>query len=244
VESAVRTVVHPREVDPSEPGGADVRVTFGRHNGCERLEQRVISVRGRYDEPALDGRQVVLYVASGLGSLVVDGEEHPLEPDAGAFVAPGESFALVAAAGELNVVAVYTPADGAPPDDRRKIVVRFGEQPELDASEERSFRLLVGEAAGCADVTQFVGIVQPSKAPFHSHPYDEVGYIIEGEGVAHVDGVATPLTSGSCFHLAPGQVHCIENTGPGAMRILGVFHPAGSPANRAYPDNNHADRAS
>jgi hypothetical protein len=29
-------------------------------------------------------------------------------------------------------------------------------------------------------------------------------------------------------------VHCIENTGPGVMRILGVFHPSGDPASRAY----------
>jgi oxalate decarboxylase/phosphoglucose isomerase-like protein (cupin superfamily) len=32
-------------------------------------------------------------------------------------------------------------------------------------------------------------------------------------------------------------VHCVENSGAGPMRILGVFHPSGSPANRAYPDN-------
>ena len=31
-------------------------------------------------------------------------------------------------------------------------------------------------------MTQFIGIVQPSKAPFHSHPYEELGYIVEGEG--------------------------------------------------------------
>ena len=29
----------------------------------------------------------------------------------------------------------------------------------------------------------------------------------------------------------------IENAGPGPMRILGVFHPSDSPANRVYQDN-------
>jgi mannose-6-phosphate isomerase-like protein (cupin superfamily) len=67
-------------------------------------------------------------------------------------------------------------------------------------------------------------------APFHSHPYDEVGYIVEGEGVAHIDGERTPLRAGSCFHLAPRQSHCIENSGSCPMRILGVFYPSGSPA--------------
>jgi quercetin dioxygenase-like cupin family protein len=46
-----------------------------------------------------------------------------------------------------------------------------------------------------------------------------------------------PLQVGSCFHLPPDEVHCIENTGSGAMHILGVFHPSGSPAERSYADN-------
>jgi oxalate decarboxylase/phosphoglucose isomerase-like protein (cupin superfamily) len=33
-------------------------------------------------------------------------------------------------------------------------------------------------------------------------------------------------------------VHCIENTGPGTMRILGVFHPSGDPASRVYEDTS------
>ena len=119
----------------------------------------------------------------------------------------------------------------------RKITVRFQDQPELEASEERQYRYLINEDAGCRDVTQFLGIVQPSKAPFHSHPYDELGYIVTGEGIAHVGGHSVPLRPGSCFHLAPEQVHCIENVGPGPMHILGVFHPSSSPANRLYEDN-------
>ena len=110
------------------------------------------------------------------------------------------------------------------------MTVRFEEQPELPASPERTFRYLVNEDAGCFDVTQFLGLVQPSKAPMHSHPYDEVGYIVEGEGIAYIDGDETPLRTGSCFHLAPRQAHCIENSGTAPMRILGVFHPSGSPA--------------
>ena len=88
------------------------------------------------------------------------------------------------------------------------------------------------------DATQFVGIVEPCRAPDHSHSYDEVGYIVEGEGFAHIGDESMPLRAGSCFHLPPEQVHCIENSGPGVMRILGVFHPSGDPASRAYEDNS------
>jgi mannose-6-phosphate isomerase-like protein (cupin superfamily) len=98
----------------------------------------------------------------------------------------------------------------------------------------RSFRYLVNQDAGCREMTQFVGVVEPFRAPDHSHTYDEVGYILEGHGYAHVDGESIPIGPGSCFHLPPEKVHCIENSGPGPMRILGVFHPSGDPASRSY----------
>jgi mannose-6-phosphate isomerase-like protein (cupin superfamily) len=98
----------------------------------------------------------------------------------------------------------------------------------------RTFRSLVNQDAGCREVTQFLGIVEPFRAPDHSHAYDEVGYIVEGQGYAHVGVLSIPLSPGSCFHLPPHEVHCIENAGPGVMRILGVFHPSGDPASRSY----------
>jgi mannose-6-phosphate isomerase-like protein (cupin superfamily) len=234
-------VVDEAGVEPIRDAGdtASVRVTFDSSNGSERLEQRVVRyLPGRSRERRLEGRQEVLYVASGKGALHLDGERHALEPDMGIFIAPGESYAIEnVGAEELLVVAVAAPEDPAEAAGRRRVTVRFQDQPELEASSERTYRYLVNEDAGCFDVTQFLGIVQPSKAPLHSHPYDEVGYIVEGEGLAHVGGHTAPLRAGSCFHLPPGEVHCIENNGTAPMRIMGVFHPSGSPANRSY-DNN------
>ena len=37
-----------------------------------------------------------------------------------------------------------------------------------------------------------------------------------------------------------GLVHGLENIGPGEMRVLGVFRPAGSPAEAYYPDGTKA----
>jgi mannose-6-phosphate isomerase-like protein (cupin superfamily) len=231
-------VVHPDDVTASRKGGdtAETRVTFDRSNGCELLEQRVIRFHpGRSLERSLERRQEVLYVVSGRGELELDGGRHRLEPDTGVFIAPGETYAIENPGPEpLEVVSVVAPEDRAAASGERRVTVRFDEQPELSASGERTFRYLVDEEAGCFDVTQFVGIVQPSKAPFHSHTYDEVGYIVEGEGFAHVDGRSIGLRPGSCFHLTPGQEHCIENSGRTAMRILGVFHPSGDPASRQY----------
>jgi hypothetical protein len=35
-------------------------------------------------------------------------------------------------------------------------------------------------------------------------------------------------------------VHCLANTGESEMRVLGVFRPAGSPAEAYYPDGTLA----
>ena len=213
-----------------------VTPTIGPDQGCELLEQRIVRYApGRSAARRLDDRDDVLFVAAGRGTLVLDGEEHALRPDTGVFVAAGET-AVVDNPGpdELVVVAVSAPASPKGPGPTRRVTVAFAEQPELRADEFRTFRYLVNQDAGCREVTQFLGIVQPSRAPDHSHTYDEVGYIVEGRGIAHVDGERFPLAAGSCFHLPPGQVHCIENSGPGVMRILGVFHPSGDPASRSY----------
>jgi mannose-6-phosphate isomerase-like protein (cupin superfamily) len=234
-------VVDENDLEPVQDDGdtATVRVAFDETNGCERLEQRLIRFgAGRSAERTLAGQQEVLYVVGGRGRLDLDGQTHELEPNMGVYLAPGETYAVEnTGPEELHVLSVLAPEDRAEAGGERKVTIRFDDQPELDASEERSFRYLVNEDAGCFDVTQFMGIVQPSKAPFHSHAYDEVGYIVAGEGIAHVGGRSFPLRAGSCFHLPPDEVHCIENSGDGAMQILGVFHPSGSPANRDYPDN-------
>lgn len=218
---------------------ATIRVAFDAGNGCERLEQRVIRFGpGRSVERALADQQEVLYIVGGRGRLHVEGRTHELEPNMGVFLAPGETYAVENSGPEdLHVLSVLAPEDRAAAAGERRVTVRFDDQPELEASIERSFRYLVNEDAGCFDVTQFLGIVQPSKAPFHSHTYDEVGYVVAGEGIAHVGGDSFPLQAGSCFHLPPDEVHCIENTGSGPMHILGVFHPSGSPAARSYADN-------
>jgi mannose-6-phosphate isomerase-like protein (cupin superfamily) len=230
-------VVDEADVEPVREHGdtASTRLTFE----AEHLQQRVTRYSpGRSRERTADGRHELLYVVAGSGELELEGQRHPLEPGTGAFIAPGETYAIDnPGPGELLVVVVSATAELEVDEKRRQLTVRFDDQPEHTASVERTFRYLINEDAGCLDVTQFIGIVQPSKAPFHSHPYEELGYIVKGEGVAHVGGHSVPLRPGSCFHLPPEKVHCIENAGSEPMHILGVFRPSDSPANRVYQDN-------
>jgi mannose-6-phosphate isomerase-like protein (cupin superfamily) len=230
-------VIDEADVEPVRENGdtASTRLTFQ----AEHLEQRIVRFApGRSRERTADSRHELLYVVAGRGELDVAGQQYALESGTGAFVAPGETYAVEnPGPDELLVVVVSATAELDVDEVRRQVTIRFDDQPEHTASVERTFRYLINEDAGCLDVTQFIGIVQPSKAPFHSHPYEELGYIVAGEGVAHVGGRSVPLRPGSCFHLPPEKVHCIENVGPGEMRILGVFHPSDSPANRVYEDN-------
>ncbi len=221
------------------------KVIMGTGTGSQLLEQRVTRYApGRSLPRGESTRDELLYAVSGSGTLELDGEPHDLQPESGAYVRAGETYVIDnAGPDELLIVSTTVPVEQVYRSPR-EVIVRFADRPELRADAKRTFRYLVNQDAGCMDATQFVGIVEPCRAPDHSHTYDEVGYIVEGEGFAHIEGESIPLRPGSCFHLPPEQVHCIENTGPGVMRILGVFHPSGDPASRAYEDDSQLIPAS
>jgi mannose-6-phosphate isomerase-like protein (cupin superfamily) len=205
-----------------------------------RLAQRIVAYApGRSSERRLEGLQEVLYVVAGRRTIEVDGHPYQLEPGTGVYVAAGERYLVEnPGPGELKVVAVAAPEERRASPDRERRAVRYEDQPPLPASPDREFRYLVTEEVGCADITQFVGIIPPGRAGMHSHAYDEVVYVIEGEGTLHFRGTQTPLRAGACLHLPPHEQHSLENTGRGPMRVLSVFHPAGDPASRASAHNN------
>lgn len=54
--------------------------------------------------------------------------------------------------------------------------------------------------------------------------------MLTGVGIVHLEEWDRTLGPGTCLYLPPGPLHCLENTGRETMRVLGVFHPGGSPA--------------
>ena len=236
-------VIDVRDAPAARDAGDTVtrRVTIDRSSGCELLEQRVEEYDpGRSLPRRLHDRHEVLYVVAGRGTIAINGREDSLEPNAGVFVAAGDEY-VVDAQEPLTIVAVSAPAEhAARPEDGRR-VVRYADQPRLPATPNREFRYLVNEAIGCPDVTQFIGVIPPGNAGMHSHTYDEVVYVIEGKGVLHLGGETTPLEPGTCIHLPPLEEHCLENVGSTPMRVLGVFHPSGDPASRAWEEGKHGN---
>ena len=230
-------VVHEREVEAARLGDdtASVRTTLDARHGCRRLEQRVVRFApGRSQPTVVEGGPHVLYVASGTGSLLVDGRPHLLEPDVGAWAASGERYEVDNPGPDDLVAVVVAVGEEAPADAPRRVTVRAADQP-VQRTGDREFRIVVDPAAGCGSVTQFVGDIPPGRAPAHSHTYDEVVYVLRGEGVVHLEGDDAPVSAGSCVYLPPPLQHCLENTGTGVLRVLGVFCPAGDPGSKVVP---------
>jgi mannose-6-phosphate isomerase-like protein (cupin superfamily) len=234
-------VLAPHELNERQAEGdtASTRRAFDASRGSQILEQRIVHYAPGRSLPVETGDRIaVLYVVSGRGAIHVAGAAHRVEAATGVYLAAGESYEVENPGPDgLLIVAVTAPSteDGAPSAERR--TVREADQPTLTASGDREFRYLVTDDVGCRDVTQFRGDIASGRAADHSHVYNEVIYVLEGEGALHTDGEDAPVSVGSCIHLPAYLMHSLENSGDSTMRIVAVFHPAGDPASRAQEAN-------
>ena len=206
---------------------------FGAERGCAEFEQELLHFDGPGDARSSADDDEVLYVLSGSGAAEVGGEDTALTRGTAAYVRRGTPWRVTEAGGlEVLAVRIREPLDC----ETTHAVVAVDDVEEGTATAGRMFRLL----APCTSATQFVGYIPVGRAPDHFHKYDEVVYVLEGTGELHIDGETAPLRAGTCVHLPAGLVHCLANTGPGEMQVLGVFRPAGSPAEAYYPDGTKA----
>jgi len=190
----------------------------------------------------------VLYVVTGTGTCHLGGYDYPLRPGLGVFAPPGVPYSIENPGPEtLHVVNACCPEDPGRQVLDGPVTPRQGEAPRrtvhaddrepMRAGRDRLFRYLVYTDVGCQQVTQFVGWIPVSKAPLHHHTYEEAIYILDGHGLLHLGDqpAASEFGPGTCIYLPVGVVHCLENPGPAPIRVLGVFHPSGSPS-VAYED--------
>jgi quercetin dioxygenase-like cupin family protein len=208
-----------------------------------KLEQTVLELVPRHpDTRATGAAEEVLFVLSGKGRLRLGDANYELEPETGAYLRPGEEYELEAREGELMRILSVQIHDPVPagPDTPRQVVRRLADQQPQAATTEREFRIVADPHTGLLSATQFVGYIPTVRAPEHFHTYDEVIYVLEGEGVLHVGGAERPVSAGSSIDLPARIAHCLENTGDEVMRVVAVFRPAGSPAAAYYPDGTPA----
>ena len=181
----------------------------------------------------------VLYVVRGKGSCFIGGHTYELEPATAVYIPPETIYQVKVSDGELEVVGVCCPEDSGAQAGLENLVdeagetkpfrtVREGTQAAIPTG-DRTFKLLIDRALGAQRVTQFIGVIPPSRAPMHHHGYEEAIYILEGNGVVWTDSASAVFSPGSSIYLPRGVSHCLENTGASVVRLLGVFHPSGNP---------------
>ena len=217
------------------------RAVIDRTSGAREITQAVCYYGiGRSPAVVNPSAEEVLYVASGEGACSVNGFSYDLRPGTGIYIPPGAEYSFENPGPEqLLIVSACCPEDAGRHVVETPVVATFGDPPRrtvneqdrevIRAGKDREFRYLVHTDLGCRQVTQFVGWIPPSKAPFHFHEYEEGTYILEGHGIVHVDGESCEFGPGSSIYFPKGARHCVENPGGSPIRLLGVFYPSGSP---------------
>jgi mannose-6-phosphate isomerase-like protein (cupin superfamily) len=237
------TVVDAAQVTPrrNPATGLIVRPTVGPQTGFDALEQAVLECPpGRSQPIAVGEAEETMFVLEGEGAVHVRGESHPLAPEVGVYLPPGSEFVLESTGPEpLRAVAVMVP-DPSPGPPSPPAIRRLSDQELGQATTSREFRIVADPRSGLRSATHFVGYIPTERAPEHFHTYDEVIYVLDGEGFMHAGDFVAPLSPGACIQLPARTVHCLDNTGDAPMRVVAVFRPAGSPAAAYYPDGTPA----
>ena len=58
----------------------------------------------------------------------------------------------------------------------------------------------------------------------HTHPGEEIGYVLEGQLLLEQDGkAAVTLRAGQTFLIPPGTVHNATNSGSGTARVVATY---------------------
>ena len=232
------------EGDPRVFGSLSIWNQIGKASGAEAISLRVLEF-GPEMSPGFRNHNSdeVLYVLEGAGRVFIDDVAYGVGPETGIYLRPKQTFRV-----ENSGPNVMRVVSSQCPEEEFEIADTFDQQnepgpsPIVNLSDRRAlptadrwYRVLVDDEVGSEQVTQFVGSIPPGRAPDHFHEYEEVLFILRGEGRMWAGDTNTPIGPGSCIYLPKRQVHCVENTGSGELRLLGVFYPAGSPAVRYDP---------
>ena len=243
-----------REGEPFTQGTLRIWNRVGRATGAQAISLRILefapglspAIRNEDCDELLYLPRISTASSDVSANLSIDGQSFVVGPDTGIYIRPGQAFS-VDNSGSSSVVFVssqcpdpdHSPQfvtapitasqDSIPPV--QSPIVRLADR-AAQPTADRWYRVLVDDEIGSTHVTQFVGSIPPGRAPNHFHNYEEVLFILKGEGRMWAGDTHTPIASGSCIYLPNGQVHCVENTSDDELHLLGVFYPAGSPSVR------------
>lgn len=92
----------------------------------------------------------------------------------------------------------------------------------------RRTRVLVGPEAPLEAenfVMGHVTIYPGGSVPLHSHPQEEVYFIVSGHGSICVNEEIRNVQTGDCVYLRPGSSHILKNTSPENMTMMFCYAP-------------------
>jgi mannose-6-phosphate isomerase-like protein (cupin superfamily) len=228
----------------------------GRDTGASAISLRILEFsRGISPGIRNDESDEVLYFLESLESatfdpepatVFLDGWPYEVRPQTGIYLRPGQVLTVenrgldpivfvssqcpepVSSGRFLAPLTSPKPGSVAP---QRAPLARLMDRDAIPTG-DRWYRVLLDDQVGSIQVTQFVGSIPPGRAPDHFHQYEEVLFILSGQGRMWAGETNSSIAAGDCVFLPKGQVHCVENTGGDELRLLGVFYPAGSPSVR------------
>jgi quercetin dioxygenase-like cupin family protein len=107
-------------------------------------------------------------------------------------------------------------------------VAALGSAGVLMAQASGLTRTLVGRAdvsvPGREAVVARVEVAPGAKAGRHTHPGDEISYVLEGEATLLIDGQAPrTVKAGESFVIPAGVVHDAHNESSAPTRLIGVY---------------------
>ena len=241
------TFVVAEEDVAGQPDRGRHRPREGRHGRPHRLAAaraaRHPLCAGPLAAAAGEGRDELLFAVSGQGTLELEGEPYELGPDAAAYVRSGETYTIDnEGPDELLIVSTTVPVEQVYRSPR-EVIVRFDDQPEL--ARRREAHLPLPGQPGCGLHGR-----DPVRRDRRAVPRARPQSLVRRARVHRRGRAASPTSATSrsrsgrdpASTCRPSRSTASRTPGPGVMRILGVFHPSGDPASRAYEDNSETTR--
>ncbi|UCE10854.1 MAG: cupin domain-containing protein [Candidatus Thorarchaeota archaeon] len=101
-------------------------------------------------------------------------------------------------------------------------IVKAHEAPKLETVKGRhGVILIVGENAMMMKLTIEPGIPTPP----HSHPHEQMGYLLEGKGILHINNESREIETGTSFWIPPKAPHSFDALGDDPAVLIEAFSP-------------------
>jgi mannose-6-phosphate isomerase-like protein (cupin superfamily)/CDGSH-type Zn-finger protein len=187
----------------------------------------------------LPNLEVIIFVSSGAGAIVISGRRFEIAGSDGVYVRAGEAFQFVNAA-SAPIEAFITACPAGPVEWLDEMPQNFDaayptrivsvDPNQRTAMGSRYFQCLVDKSIGSNVITQFIGHIPQSKAAPHRHLYEESIIVLSGEGCMWTESGKASVRAGDVIFLPRKQEHSLESLNSEGLDVVGVICPGDNPS--------------